>query len=66
MTEENYFYKPEDWRRVYLARAYPLTKVEFSDEEQAMIREMAHKFGYPRVDIVRQAVRDMYFHHMIG
>ena len=49
------------YRARYLGRPYPLTKVEFDETEQAMIREISHKTGYSREDVVRQAVRDLHF-----
>ena len=59
-------YHPDIWRANFIDRFYPLTKVEFDESEQAMIRQMSHTFGYPREDIVRMAVRDAYFHYIVG
>lgn len=59
-------YHPDIWRAKYIGKPFPLREVEFDESEQAMIREMANKFGYPRMDIVRMAVRDAYAHYMVG
>ena len=58
--------EPDIWRTRYLGKPYPLTKVEFDEAEQAMIREISHKIGYPRNDVVRMAVRDAYFHYIVS
>lgn len=51
----------KEWQRVFLNRSYPgMTRVEFNADEERMIREMAHKIGYPKEDVVRMSVRDMY------
>ena len=42
------------------------TRVVFNEDEESMIRLMAHKFGYPREEIVRNAVRNMYAYTIIG
>lgn len=59
-------YHPDIWRAKYIGKPFPLREVDFDEVEQTMIREMANKFGYPRVDIVRMAVRDAYFHYIVG
>jgi hypothetical protein len=59
-------YHPDIWRAKYIGKPFPLREVDFDEAEQAMILEMANKFGYPRMDIVRMAVRDAYFHYIVG
>lgn len=61
MSRKDLKHHEDIYRARYLGRPYPLTKVDFDDTEQAMIREISHKVGYPREDVVRQAVRDLYF-----
>ena len=56
----------DDWEIRYLGRPYPLTKVEFDDEEQFMLRKMSNKFGHSRNDIVRMAVREYFIWTMGG
>lgn len=64
MSEDRVFYAPEKWRAECLDKFYPMEMVNFDEVEEAMIRRMAHKFGCPREDIVREAVREFYVHVM--
>lgn len=43
-----------------LDRCFPLREIYFSEIEDAVIREMSHKLGEPREEIVRMAVREMW------
>ena len=62
---ETGFYNPEIWRRKLMGKWPNPVKVTFTDAEEAMIKEMSNKTGYPRADIVRMAVHDLHFRIMI-
>ena len=66
MSEDREFYNPEQWRTRYLGKWICPTRVEFDEAEEAMIRQLANKFGYPKEDIVRMAVRDMFVHYIVA
>lgn len=66
MIAEAGSYDPREWGRRYMDRWHFSIRVEFTEEEEKMIREMAHKTGYPCEDIVRTAVRDLYVHIIVG
>ena len=67
MSEVNEFYIPppkkhesEVWKcRLMGEWIYP-RQVEFSADEVQMIRELSHKTGCPRTEVIREAVRRLY------
>jgi hypothetical protein len=52
--------KPEIWETRMLGEWVLPKTVEFSAEEVQMIREMSWKTGYPRSEVIREAVRRLY------
>ena len=58
--EDTGFYNPKLWPRKYVGRFITCTKYELSDEEYSMVREIAHKAGYPMRDVIHMAIADYY------
>lgn len=55
------FYDPAIWRQEYMGIFhYRPFQIEFDCDEIKMIREMEAKTGYPRSEIIREAVRYLY------